>query len=392
MSENDTDYILQKKTSPQDNYQASMERTKREQSDKPNDNINNQKNSLKEAQKKVKIIIYKNGFILNNGPFRDLSTTENKIFLADAEKGLIPDELKKEGIDKNNLVVENRRNEIYSKKFVNPITNTLKAYIDGEKNTNSSNKNQGPNIKLNENNNNNNLPKNIKIDPNITIRPPIILKPGEDINIDQLTKLYLNPNFQSQQYNYDFGNNMCLTPIRENGRKNFFEEKDGKEGFDFKKKESKSVPKKNNEVKFKTFASLLREEKEKEEKNKNKNKNSNNNEEIEEEKKFTAFTGSGKVIGNVNIEGLRVDKNIKNIVDKNSPISKFSIRLFNGEVIKCEFNHSQTLRDIYFYVQTISGSNNFHLLDGFPPKPLRDYDKKIGDLNIENSILTQKIK
>ena len=390
MSENDTDYILQKKTSPQDNYQASMERTKREQSDKPNDNINNQKNSLKEAQKKVKIIIYKNGFILNNGPFRDLSTTENKIFLADAEKGLIPDELKKEGIDKNNLVVENRRNEIYSKKFVNPITNTLKAYIDGEKNTNSSNKNQGPNIKLNENNNNNNLPKNIKIDPNITIRPPIILKPGEDINIDQLTKLYLNPNFQSQQYNYDFGNNMCLTPIRENGRKNFFEEKDGKEGFGFKKKESKSVPKKNNEVKFKTFASLLREEKEKEEKNKN--KNSNNNEEIEEEKKFTAFTGSGKVIGNVNIEGLRVDKNIKNIVDKNSPISKFSIRLFNGEVIKCEFNHSQTLRDIYFYVQTISGSNNFHLLDGFPPKPLRDYDKKIGDLNIENSILTQKIK
>ena len=43
-------------------------------------------------------------------------------------------------------------------------------------------------------------------------------------------------------------------------------------------------------------------------------------------------------------------------------------------------------------MQTISGSNNFHLLDGFPPKPLRDYDKKIGDLNIENSILTQKIK
>ena len=181
-----------------------------------------------------------------------------------------------------------------------------------------------------------------------------------------------------------------MTPIREHGRKNFVEENQENEGFGFKRKVSKSVPKNNNEVKFKTFASLLREEKEKEEKKQN--KNSNNNEEIEEEKKFTAFTGSGKVIGNVNIEGLRVDKNIKNIVDKNSPISKFSIRLFNGEVIKCEFNHSQTLRDIYFYVQTISGSNNFHLLDGFPPKPLRDYDKKIGDLNIENSILTQKIK
>ena len=389
MSENDTDYILQKKTSPQDNYQASMERAQRESSDKPINNINKQKNNSKETQKKVKIILYKNGFVLNNGPFRDLNTTENKIFLADAEKGLIPDELKKRGIDKNSLVIENRRNVIYSKKFVNPISSTLKAFIDGEKNANISNNNQGINIKINENNNN--LPKNVKIDPNITIRPPIILKPGEDINIEQLTKQYLNPYFQSQQFNYDSGNNLCLTPIREHGRKNFVEENQENEGFGFKRKVSKSVPKNNNEVKFKTFASLLREEKEKEEKKQNKNSN-NNNEEIEEEKKFTAFTGSGKVIGNVNIEGLRVDKNIKNVVDKNSPISKFSIRLFNGEVIKCEFNHSQSLRDIYFYVQTISGSNNFHLLDGFPPKPLRDYDKKIGDLNIENSILTQKIK
>ena len=160
MSENDTDYILQKKTSPQDNYQASMERAKRESSDKPINNINNQKNNSKETQKKVKIIIYKNGFILNNGPFRDLKTTENKIFLADAEKGLIPDELKKRGIGKNNLVIENRRNEMYSKKFVNPISSTLKAFIDGKKNANSSNNNQGLNIKINENNNN--LPKNVK--------------------------------------------------------------------------------------------------------------------------------------------------------------------------------------------------------------------------------------
>ena len=108
-------------------------------------------------------------------------------------------------------------------------------------------------------------------------------------------------------------------------------------------------------------------------------------------KKFTVFTGSGKIIGNINTEGLYVDKDTKNIVDKNSPICKFSIRLFNGEVVKCEFNLTQTLRDIY-YIQRISGSSNFHLLEGFPPKPLRDYNKMIRDLNIENSILTQKIK
>ena len=87
-----------------------------------------------------------------------------------------------------------------------------------------------------------------------------------------------------------------------------------------------------------------------------------------------------------------MQKDIKNKVDRNSPICTFSIRLFNGEIVKCEFNYTQTLREIYFYVQKISGSNNFHLLDGFPPKPLREYNKLIRELNLDNTILTQKIK
>ena len=61
--------------------------------------------------------------------------------------------------------------------------------------------------------------------------------------------------------------------------------------------------------------------------------------------------GQGQIIGKINTQGLRVQKDIKNIVDKNMPISTFSIRLFNGEIIKCEFNHIQTLRDIYYYVE-----------------------------------------
>ena len=385
MSKNDPDYILEKKTSPQDNYFAKIERDKKQQNNKLNNNINGENNQSKNATKKIKIIIYKNGFLINDGPFRDLSSIENKLFLKDIEKGVIPNEIKKEGFDKNNLDIEHRKNETYTKKIINPITSTLKAYLKGELNSNNIKANQDINIKLN--NNNNYLPNNVKIDPNIKIRPPIILKPGEDIDIEKLTNQYLQPYFQNQPYNYDFDNNICHTP--RGSRKNILEEKDEIEDFGLKKKESKSVPKKNVESKFKTFSSFILEEKEKEEEKKSFH---NINEENEEEKKFTAFTGSGKIIGNVNTEGLHVDKNIKNIVDKNSPICKFSIRLFNGEVIKCEFNHSQTLRDIYYYVQRISGSNNFHLLDGFPPKPLRDYDKNVGDLNIENSILTQKIK
>ena len=82
---------------------------------------------------------------------------------------------------------------------------------------------------------------------------------------------------------------------------------------------------------------------------------------------------------------------LKNSVDIFKPICPINIRLFNGEIAKGEFNYSQTLRDIYFYVRKISGSNNFTLLDGFPPVPLRDYDKTIGQLNLENTTLTQRI-
>ena len=128
-------------------------------------------------------------------------------------------------------------------------------------------------------------------------------------------------------------------------------------------------------------------------KNKNNNLRSNSNEEKDKNKnkKFTAFSGQGQLVRNVNTYGLHVDKNLKNYVDIFQPVCTVSIRLFNGEVIKAQFNYSQTLRDIYMYVRRISGSIKFHLLDGFPPKPLRDYDRTIYELRLQNSLLTQKI-
>ena len=104
-----------------------------------------------------------------------------------------------------------------------------------------------------------------------------------------------------------------------------------------------------------------------------------------------AFSGCGKLIGNINTEGLNVNKEIKSNVDRLQPVCSISIRLFNGEIIKAEFNYSQTLKDIYLYVRNISGSNNFVLLDGFPPKPLNKYGKSIGELGLQNTMLTQKI-
>ena len=88
----------------------------------------------------------------------------------------------------------------------------------------------------------------------------------------------------------------------------------------------------------------------------------------------------------------RVEELPENIVDLNKPHCSISVRMFNGSVIKTEFNCDKKLRDIYSLVKKMGKNNiiNFVLLDGFPPKPLLDFDKTIQELGIENSMLTQK--
>ena len=110
-----------------------------------------------------------------------------------------------------------------------------------------------------------------------------------------------------------------------------------------------------------------------------------------EEKKFQAFTGLGKSISSVNTQGLHIDKNASSNVDKTKPTCKVNIRLFNGEVVSEDFNLNQTLQDVINFVKKKSGSNNFSLLDGFPPRPLTTYNKTIQELHLEGSLLTQKI-
>ena len=110
-----------------------------------------------------------------------------------------------------------------------------------------------------------------------------------------------------------------------------------------------------------------------------------------EEKKFQAFTGLGKSISSVNTQGLHVDKNASSNVDRTKPTCKVNIRLFNGEVVNEDFNLNQTLQDVINFVKKKSGSNNFALLDGFPPRPLTAYNKTIQELHLEGSLLTQRI-
>ena len=111
----------------------------------------------------------------------------------------------------------------------------------------------------------------------------------------------------------------------------------------------------------------------------------------QKKKKISAFTGFGKSISSVNIQDLHIDINASSNVDKTKAICKVNIRLFNGEIVNEDFNLNQTLQDVINFVKKKSGSNNFALLDGFPPRPLNAYNKTIQELHLEVSLLTQRI-
>ena len=117
-----------------------------------------------------------------------------------------------------------------------------------------------------------------------------------------------------------------------------------------------------------------------------------NNDINQNEKKFHAFTGKGRAVSQVNTNGLKVNKYVVNKLDKNKPSCKIDIRLFNGTVVTATFNLNQNLRDVKNFVEKKSGSHNFHLLEGFPPKPLTELNKTIEQLNLKGVMLTQKVK
>jgi hypothetical protein len=298
--------------------------------DEDDDNSQNSIDSSEQFEKtknKVKLIVYKNGFILNNGPFRDTFIAKNREFLEQVERGVIPRELLEKGISDLGILLINRKTETYRSHNSNNH-NTFDHYDFF--------KNPYQNVQQNNNYNNDNF----------------------------------NYNSNNNANNYNYNNNKYkksnnIIPIgmqRVNSSKNMQLPRK----IDLTKFKDKKITKKN-----------CSEPKKKENK--------------EEKSKFRAFSGAGKLIKNVNIQGLHVNKDLKTVVDVYQPVCTESIRLFNGDVAKCEFNYCQTLRDIYFHVRRISGSNNFYLLDGFPPRPLRDYDRTIYELGLQNSMLTQRI-
>jgi UBX domain-containing protein 1 len=73
----------------------------------------NNKEEFDQTENKIKLTVYKNGFQIDDGLFRDISIPENKQFMDEVEKGFIPQELVNQGKKKLAIVLEDKRKEEY---------------------------------------------------------------------------------------------------------------------------------------------------------------------------------------------------------------------------------------------------------------------------------------
>lgn len=265
------------------------------------------------TKNKIKLVVYKNGFTLNDGPFRDSSNPRNYEFLEDVERGLIPQEFIRKGIEDLGILLINRKSELYR----STLYHSMPLSIDY-----------------------------ININQNQTNKPNHVL--------DQF--------FLNQKNGYMNSTYNTLTPMR-NERNNLLY---NKIKVQRRNKKRKTVPENN----FIKVIDLI--------------------EGKLERKKYIPFSGKGKLLANSFIEEYK-ESEVKSFIDNPSPSCLISIRLYNGETIKGQFNYNQTLSDIYYYAKKLSGLKQFTLLDGFPPKPLLDLNKTIEELNLENTVLTQKL-
>jgi len=297
------------------------------------DRIQENNKKFEKTKNKVKLVVFKNGFILNNGPFRELSIPENSDFMADVEKGNIPQELIRKGIVDLGILLVNRKSEMFRSPLYHSMPLSFESINVFQKNKQNQKQNNDPNQKL---------PNNWGNQNNGTAKP-------------------------KSRYDAAY---VPQTPMgTRNERNNFFFNSSIKTQNRFREfiKKTSSLPKDKKIINLNDLT---------------KGKNDN--------KKFKAFSGAGKLLGAAIIDGLLVENIDTTYTDYSSPTVCINIKLFNGEVVGREFNYNQTVRDVYSYTREFTGSNNFVLFTEYD-EPLIDYGRSISELGIENVILTQKM-
>ena len=249
------------------------------------------------TKNKIKLVVFRDGFIVNNGPFRESSLRENYEFLKSVRRGLIPQEFIRKGIKDLGILLINRCEERYHSKLHRSLPPAF-DYID------------------------------------LSDKP----KSNEEHILDQF--------------------------FRRNGIKRL-----DRDDLYYSQKTAQ-IPKC-----FRMSDLYER----------------STSPKIKDIKCFSPFNGYGKLLATTNVKVSDVEKSVPNYIDRLSPICTINILLFNGEIIKQKFNSNEILRDVYLYVRRVTGSNNFTLTEGFPPTPLNDYEKTIGELKLQNSLLVQTI-
>ena len=222
--------------------------------------------NFQKTKNKIKLVVYKNGFIMNNGPFRDRSIYENYEFLEEVEKGNIPQELIRKGISDLGILLINRKTETYNSPLYQSLPSSFNILNISQKSDQS-----------------NNLEQNL------------ISERG-----------YQNPK-DLPNYNSTF---VPQTPMQTRQRKNIYF------NADTYKAQNNPIENKNNkrtnslpkDKKIITLSDII--------------KNSNER----EKKQFTAFSGSGLLLGSANIDGIFVDEisNANGFLNTNSWIPSTS--------------------------------------------------------------------
>ena len=202
--------------------------------------------NFQNTKDKIKLVVYRNGFILNNGQFRDRSLPENNEFLEEVEKGQIPQELIRKGIMDLGILLINRKTEMFRSPLYQSLPTSFESYQFQYQNQNFN-----PFLfKENEPNNNGKTRSKTIYNANYIPQTPMETR-------NQRKNIFFNDNFKM--------------PNNNTGKKN--------------KKRTNSL------TKDKTIITL------------NDITNGKN-----EKKKFTPFSGTGQLLGTANIvDGIMVD-------------------------------------------------------------------------------------
>lgn len=73
------------------------------------ENPENNKEAFEKQKDKIRLKVYKNGFIVEDGSFRPLTNQDNQKFMNEIEKGYIPQELVKKGYKELGIAIEDHK-------------------------------------------------------------------------------------------------------------------------------------------------------------------------------------------------------------------------------------------------------------------------------------------